>query len=152
MKFTKFLLLLLFSQGFSTEYAPWFPTLFEFQGRASYLYEKVDKVDSPKGNFYAPSNNSSLQCSLDVTPWPYWSAEAEVYLTHTSDIAFAYEAALFTLPYAWLDDLYDWAALVPGVTLSFPGERFLHQFSFAYHGNVNVEAHATLGKEWSYGE
>jgi hypothetical protein len=148
MKFIS--LLLLFSSGYASEYAPWFPPPWEFQGRVSYLYEQVEKVRSPQGSFRAPSNNSSIQLSLDVTCWPYWNVEGEVFLTRTSDIDFAYEAALFTLRYAWLDDISgDCISLITGATLSFPVDRFLHEFSFDYHGNANAEFHATVGKEWA---
>lgn len=143
-------LLLLSVTVFATEYAPWFTTPLEFQGRLSYLYEHANSVQSPLGNFAESTRDSSALLGLAVTPWPYWNVEAELFLTHTSDIAFAYEAALLTVRYAWLDDITgDCFSLVTGATLSFPGTRFLHEFSFFYHGHANTEFHATMGKEWA---
>lgn len=143
-------LVLLFSVAQATELAPWFPPLFEFQARGTYFFEKVTKVKTPSGAFRAPTNINSVQLALDVTPWPYLNLEAELYLTNTRDISFNYEAALVTLRYALLDDITgDLIALATGVTISFPERRFLRQFSFDYHGNVNAEFHATVGKEWA---
>jgi len=143
-------LLLLFATSYATELFPWLPPLFEFEGRLTPLFERVDRAQSPLGNFRAPINNASLQLGMDVTPWPNWNAEVELYLTHTHQTNFTYEAALCTLRYAWLDDLAgDDLSLVTGVTLSFPNHTFLHQLSFPYHGPINAEFHATVGKEWS---
>jgi len=144
------ILLLLASPLYATEYNPWFSPLWEFQGRFSYFYDKEKTVQSPKGNFRAPSNDYTLRGSLGITPWPYWNAEVELFFTHTSDIPFSYEAAYGTIRYQWLDDIRgDPFALVTGLTLSFPGNRYLHDFSFTYHGEVNGELHVTIGKEWA---
>jgi len=142
--------LFLFSGGFATEFAPWFSIPFEFQGRASYFYDSTRFVQSPLGNFKAPSDDYSFQFSLGVTPWPYWNAEVELYMTHTSDVSFAYEAAICTVRYAWLDDIAgDPISLVTGATFAFPGKRFLFDFSFDYHAEVNGELHVCIGKEWA---
>jgi hypothetical protein len=153
MKYIKTCLcLLLFQTAYATDYTPWFTPPFEFQGRAGYVYEHADTVQSPLGSFSSPTDNSSAHFSLAVTPWPYWNVETELFLTHTADISFAYEAALVTVRYAWLDDILgDCVTLATGATLSFPGSRFLHIYSFPYHGTVNTEFHATLGKEWACG-
>ncbi len=145
-------LLLLTTTLCATEYAPWFPPLFEVQAEAAYLYTHANRVQTPLGTFHEPTRNSSLHGSLGVTPLPYWNLEGEIYLTRTSNISFTYEAAWLTLRYAWLDDIAgDCLTLVTGATFSFPGSRFLHQFSLPYHGHFNTEIHTSLGKEWSCG-
>ena len=147
------LILIFFSSAYATEYEPWFTPPFEFQGRASYLYQRIDKVDSPLGNFQAPSTISTLHLSLGMTPWPSWNVETQLLLARSRTISFSYEAALITLRYAWLDAINgDFLSLVPGLTLAFPGGRYLHSFDFFYHGHVNSELHITLGKEWSYND
>lgn len=153
MKFINACALLLASASVhATEYAPWFTPPFEFQGRISYLYEHSNRVQSPSGSFTKSTRNSSAHLSLAATPWPHWNVEAEVFLTHTSDIGFAYEATWLTIRYAWLDDIAgDCFSMVTGLTLSFPEKRFLREFSFPYHGHTNAELHATLGKEWACG-
>ena len=144
------LLLLISSSLSATEYAPWFSPLWEFQGQASYSYEHEKTVQSPIGNFPHPSNDYTFRGSLGITPWPYWNVEVELLLTHTSHIPFSYEAALATVRYQWLDDIRgDPLAFATGVTLSFPGKRYLRDFSFAYHGEINGELHAAIGKEWA---
>jgi len=145
-----FLFLGFISPLYATEYDPWFSPLWEIQGHFSSLYGRPKTVQSPKANFSAPSNNYSFQSSLGLTPWPYWNGEVELYLTRTSDIPFSYEAAVATVRYQWLDDIRgDPIALVTGVTLSFPGNRYLHNFAYAYHGEINTELHVTVGKEWA---
>jgi len=134
----------------ATEYNPWFSPLWEFQGHFSSLYNRVKTIQSPKASLAAPSNNYSFHSSLGVTPWPYWNTEIELYLSRTSDIPFSYEAAIGTVRYQWLDDIRgDPFALVTGVTLSFPGNRYFHNFNYAYHAEVNAEFHVTAGKEWT---
>lgn len=151
MKRLGFLLLLAFPLH-ATEYAPWFSPLWEFQGQLSYSYDHEENVQSPKGNFRALSNDHTLRSSLGVTPWPYWNVEVEFLFTKTSDIPFSYEAVYGTIRYQWLDDIRgDPIAFSTGITLSFPGKHYLHDFSFAYHGEINGELHATIGKEWTKG-
>lgn len=143
-------LLFLFSVGYATDYAPWFTPPFEFQGFGSYLFSHRERVQTPKGSFKNLSNDNTVQFSLGVTPWPYWNVETELYLTKTTNIPFSYQASLVTVRYAWLDDITgDLFSLVTGVTLSFPGDRYLRDFGFSYHGNINAEFHATVGKEWA---
>jgi hypothetical protein len=146
------LLLLLITPLYATEYAPWFSPLWEFQGELSYLYKHVLKVESPKGDFNFRSDDQSIRGSLGLTPWPYWNIEVELFLTETSTIPFSYEAAYGSVRYQWLDDIRgDPIALVTGVTLFFPNKRYQRNFSFPYHGDINVELHATIGKEWACG-
>ncbi len=150
MKYIK-LIALLWVTGYATEYSPWFTPPFEFQSRLSYLYENQTQVQTPRGSFKNTCNESSVHFGLGVTPWPNWNVETELFLTHTNDIPFSYEASYLTVRYAWMDDICgDWISLVTGVTLSFPGDRYLRNFCFNYHGNINTELHATIGKEWAY--
>ena len=134
---------------YGTEYEPWFAPPFEFQGRIGAFYERAHAVQTPLGSFDEPTRNASAHFSLAVTPWPYWNVETEVFVTHTADTTWTYEAARLTLRYAWLDE--DPFSLVTGVTLSFPSTHFLHELSFPYHGHANGELHVTGGKEWPHG-
>ncbi len=147
------LLLLLFASSlYATDYRPWFSPLWEFQGRASYLFDCEERIQTPKGSFDASTSNHTFHTSLTLTPWPYWSGEVELYLSGSSRIPFSYEAAFGTVRYQWLNDIRgDCITLVTGLTLSFPGSHFLHDFSYAYHGEVNGELHVTVGKEWACG-
>lgn len=148
----KRLLLFLFltSSLYATDYSPWFSPLWEFQGRLSSSYGRVSKVQSPKGDFRAPSNNITVAPSLALTPWPYWSAEIELYLSTSHDIPCSYEAIWGTLRYQWLDESCgDPLTLVAGATLSLPGGRYVHSFNYLYHGEINAEWHLTAGKGWS---
>ncbi|MCC5832954.1 MAG: hypothetical protein JJU12_07940 [Chlamydiales bacterium] len=146
------LLLLLTSSLHATEYAPWFSPLWEFQGQLSYLYDHRERIDSPKGDFRDLSNIHTLSRSLGVTVWPYWNVEIELFLSKTTQISFSYQAAYGTVRYQWLDDIRgDPFALATGMTFSFPGKRYLRDFSFPYHGEVNAELHAAFGKEWACG-
>ncbi|NGX62148.1 MAG: hypothetical protein K940chlam9_01642 [Chlamydiae bacterium] len=144
------LLVLLTTPVFATEYGPWFPPLWELQGRFTALYDKTNFVQSPKGNFQAPSNDYSIWLELDVTPWPYWHVEGEVYLTHTSEVAFTYQLSRFSLCYQWLSDIEgDPITWNTGITAAFPGGRFLEDFSYTYHGYTNFEFRTSIGKEWA---
>ena len=145
MKCIKLLCFLaLFVQATATEYNPWFTPPFAFQGGVSTFYTHQERIESPLGDFRAPNNISSIHFDLGLTPWPYWNAEIELFLTDSHLIPFSYEAALFTLRYAWVDTLS--TTFISGVTLSFPGKRYLYDYSFLYHGLINTEFFMTVGK------
>lgn len=143
------LFLLIGSTAFATQHSPWLPPLWEFQSRTAYHFEHASRVESPEGNFSFSINDSSLHQSLELTIWPYWNVEAELYLTHTYNVPFSYEASFLTLRYLLFDELSgDYFNLDAGLTCSFAGSRFLHNFNYPYHGNFNAELFASIGKEW----
>jgi len=143
-------LLLLFSQAYAVDYSPWFAPPWQFQGTVGTRYEHSKKIQSPKGNFNALSNEYFLDMGLAVTPWPYWNVEAEFAMFHSQEIDFAYQVANITVRYAWLDDIAgDPISLVTGVTVALPGNHFLKELTMPYHGNVNTEIHASIGKEFT---
>lgn len=148
-----FLLLLLTPSLFANQFMnPWFSPLWEFESEMGYRYTEGKRVESPTGDFNVASVNHSVHMDLGLTFWPYWNGFVELRLTRTTQIPFAYEAALATLRYQWLDDIQgDLFALATGVTFSFPSSRYLHSFYFPYHGEVNGQLFATLGKEWARG-
>lgn len=150
MKSFLFFLIFISSPLLATNYIPWFSPLWEFQGNISFFFNPEKTIQSPKGNFNDPSKDYTLHLSLGLTPWPYWNTEVELFLTRTSDIPFSYEAVFATVRYEWLDDIRgDPLCLTTGLTLSFPGNRFLRDFSVPYHGEINGELHITVGKEWA---
>ena len=129
---------------------PWFAPLWEFQGRVGFYYDHEKRVQSPKGSFNELSNDYTAQFALAVTPWPYWNVRTDLFLTRATDIDFSYQVSFWGVRYLWLDDVEgDLFSLTTGVALFFPGNRYLRDFSFAYHGNANVEFHAAIGKEWA---
>jgi hypothetical protein len=150
MGFLRALLLLLWGgSAFATQYSPWFPPLWEFQSRTSYLFEHASRIESPEGSFPFSINDSSLHQSLELTVWPYWSVEGELYLTHSYNVSFGYEASFITLRYLLFDELSgDCFNLNAGLSCSYVGRRFLHNFNYPYHGNFNAELFASIGKEW----
>ncbi len=133
---------------FATAISPWFGNVFEFETDCSYLYRHSDRIQSPLGSFADTRNTSELDFALAISPWPQWSFEAEVYVGSSPTISFSYEACLFTGRYLWFDELSgDPLNMAVGVTLSIPQKRFLKDFSYWYHGDVNAEAHLAFGKE-----
>lgn len=146
-------LLLVSVSSFATEYSPWLTPPFEFRGDVGYFYTKDLTVQTPLGRISDLKSVSSCYLNLGVTPWPNWHVETKLLLSGASDLPLSYEASLFTLRYAWLDDIQgDWISMTAGVTCSFPGNRYLHDLRFIYHGNINSEFHVTLGKEWALSE
>lgn len=144
-----FICLLLTGKVFATQYSPWFPPLFEFQSRTAYLFEHASRVQSPKGSFHFPVNDSSLHLSLELAPWPYLCVEGELYLTHANSIDFAYEASFASARYLLFDEEDgDFLNIAAGLSFFFPGTRFLHNFNYPYHGHFNAELFASIGKEW----
>lgn len=148
-----FLFFLLTPSLFANQYLnPWFSPLWEFESEVGYCYTQGKQVQSPLGDFDAPSRNHSIHMGLGLTPWPYWNGFVELHLTRTSQIPFSYEAALATVRYQWFDDIQgDLFTLVTGITLSLPSSRYLRSFYYPYHGEINGELFATLGKEWMRG-
>ncbi len=142
------ILLLLTSSLIATESKPWFSPPWELQGQLSYAFEHVHTIDTPNGNFTNTSYNSTVRGSLGVTPWPYWNVEVELLMSRARDIPFSYETFKGTIRYQWFDDITgNPVALATGITLSFPENRYQYNLSFVYPGDVNIELHATIGKE-----
>ncbi|NGX46561.1 MAG: hypothetical protein K940chlam2_01753 [Chlamydiae bacterium] len=139
-------LLLLCSTAFATNQLPWFGNVWEFEWRPGYTFYQGKSSTVPNEGSRV---NQTLSNSLALTVWPQWNIETELLLTHTLDIDFAYEAFLITGRYQWLDDVVgDPIALTTGATASFPGNRFTHLFHFFYPGDINIELHTALGKQW----
>lgn len=143
-----FLSFFLFSSGLATNEAPWFGNVWEMEWTTGYKYYHADTVSTPTGSFDNTADNHSLTNSLALAPWPNWNVETELYLTHTNQVIFGYEAALITGRYQWLDDITgDPISLTTGLTFSFPGNRFTHDLHFYYIGDYNTELHFAIGKE-----
>ncbi|MEZ5314788.1 MAG: hypothetical protein R3E91_01035 [Chlamydiales bacterium] len=131
-------------------YAPWLPPLWEMQKEISYSYSQQKFVQSPKEIFLDPSQCYTLAGHFELTPWPYWNIKMDLLLTQIDPIPFSYQAVYTTIRYQWFDDIRgDPITLTTGITLSFPGKRYLHNYNFPYHGEINSELHATIGKEWT---
>lgn len=132
----------------ATCFSPWFGNVFEFEARTTYGYDRIQKIQTPEGSFTNIRNNHHLDFSLALSPWPDWDIETELYFSHSPDIEFAYEAFLFTARYLLLDDVTgDPFSLAIGATCSVPGDRFMRDLGYVYHGHVNGEYHVSIGKE-----
>lgn len=147
-----FLNLLSIPKTLGWEVSPWLPPVFEFQSRSTYIYRRNREVTTPQENFHSFNDVHSLRSSLGLSFWPSWNAEAEIRLSHAKEIDFAFESGRLSLRHALLDDIIgDPVSLTIGISTYFAASRFLKNFAFPYHGNLNIELHAAIGKERSCG-
>ena len=147
----KLIALLFTSTLFGAELEPWFPPLWEFQGRADYLYEPQNLIDSPAGNFDLPNSVNNASFSLNLTLWPSWNGEVELLMgsNPASDVSFSYKATRATGRYQWFDDTAgDAFALTSGVTFFTVRSSFLTATGTWFHGNFNAELNSAIGKDF----
>lgn len=141
--------LLLFAKGWSIDYDPWLPPLFEIDTQFFYCFREINQLKTQSGKISYPNKHHTLGTTIGVTPWPYWNIEAEVFFTHSNQIPFSYEASRYAVRYNWFDDLDgNLFALTTGAILTFPNKRFLEDRTFLYHGQSEFEFYLSFGKEW----
>lgn len=149
----------------ATELSPYFSPVWEPYVRMDYLYQYMDRIESPLGSFNLgnPINNAGFAAGLTV--WPQWSAELELLLSSNpaTDVSFSYQATRLTGRYQFFDEACgDLFSIAGGVTLFTVRSSFLTATSCWFHGNFNSEFHLTIGKEclgrdewwlrfWAYG-
>lgn len=138
----------------ATEYAPWFGTSFQLEGRASAEYQTFNAFDSNGHSHHYKTRdffgNLSLSLAIDpVVLWPV-SVEIETLLARTHHRSWGLDSFKLTGRYQWMDDILgDPVSLTGGLSLILPVKVALHDISSFHHGIVECEAHVAVGKEFS---
>lgn len=132
----------------ATETMPWFGNVMEFEFRSSYTFRHYDSVDSRASTGNYSSDDHLLNLSLALSPVTQWTGEVELLVTRTSEQGFSVSHLKATGRYLWTDDIIgDPVSLTTGASLTVPVKTSQQDISLGYHGDVEAEIHAALGKE-----
>jgi hypothetical protein len=135
----------------ATQYQPWFgiDKLLEF--RPSYTYRHYDRVNEGEFSVRHTSNDSFVDLSMSISPFPEWSVETELFLTGDNQRSFSIDNIKETVRYLLLDDVtaVDPVSLSVGLSLSHVNHQALRDISSFHHGRTEGELHVAVGKEIS---
>ncbi|HRD55367.1 MAG TPA: hypothetical protein PLC42_03115 [Parachlamydiaceae bacterium] len=149
----KLLLLLLFPFFISaTELKPWYGDYLVGESRSKVLFQQFRKVATSKGKTSYKANDFFLSQSFAFS-YDRYAAEVELVAAATRAQNFNLDHLKLTGRYQILDDIVeDPVSMVVGFSLIEAGRPALHDLSSFHHGLLELELHAAIGKEISYGE
>jgi hypothetical protein len=141
---------------FSLEKAPWFGNDNEFESRAAYSFDWHNKFDVANGSETHRARNHHLDLSLAFATMSLYHAELELKAANTGvmngDRDLDLEAFSLGARYLWLNDLVgDNLSLTTGASLSFVPFSVTKNPNLMRHGEIELAAHAAVGKERSEG-
>lgn len=123
----------------ATDLSPWTGYDLELHPR---VVNQLQKHPSHWDNLFGVG----IEGSYDV-----WQADIEVNMASTQKLLFGFDDLRLMGRYRWFDDVIgDPVTLTTGVTLIKPTHHSLRDPDLFHHGTFEGEAHAAVGKEWSY--
>jgi len=132
------------------ETKPWLGTVYEWQWKGQFTYDRYRKVNNASVQLSHPSNDKFYVMDLSFTPSATLDFEAEVEFADTPRQSFGLQSYALQGRYLWLDDISgDAYSLVTGLSLREASRRSLHDVSCPYHSDWNFELTTAAGKEWS---
>lgn len=133
------------------ELSPWYPTEFEFQARADYVFQTYQSVAKKHGSFHHAANDNFLNLSLGV-PYYDWYVDADLLLADTRHRNFGFDSLHIEGRYQLLDDvaLADPISLIVSTVFSSASKTALHDISSFHHGQVEAAFFVSAGKEFDY--
>ena len=142
------LLLLLFLPIFcmATDLKPWFGNQYEFEFRATALYQNFDSI-SAKGYHRKHNENDGFLTLGIAYPFKRYCGEFEVTIADTSVQNYRWDNFRFTGRYQyWSQDAGDGLTVTGGMILDEAMSRALHDYSSFHHGHINGEAFLSIGR------
>ncbi len=140
------------SWAYCTERMPWFGNDKEFGFRALYASQAYNKLREGGEVTEYSSDDSIISLSLALSPSPELGWEIECSFADTGQRSKGVGSLRATGRYLWLNDVVgDPISLSSGVSLSIPTRSSLRDLSTPYHGDVELEVHVAIGKEYSSG-
>lgn len=132
------------------ETQPWLGTVYEWQWKGQFTYDRYRKVNNASVQLSHPSNDKFYVMDLSFTPSPSFDFEAEVEFADTPRQSFGLQSYALQGRYLWLDDISgDPYSLITGFSVREVSRRSLHDVSCPYHSDWNFELTTAVGKEWS---
>lgn len=134
----------------STEYAPWTERDVEFQTLTTVLYQQYNSVQTSHRRHKYNSNDLFLHLSLAVS-YDRYAVELETEFAHTRhQRQLNWDTLALTGRYQILNDILgDPVSLFVGAQIRQVLRLALNDVSCFYHGGLQGEFHAALGKETS---
>ena len=136
----------------AADLTPWFgrDKMIEIHPWVAYQY--VPTLDTNLGTIHRATNNAFVGTNASICTDNQYALEAGLSLFRTRVTSFTFEQGNITLRYKLLNDIVgDLCSLVVGATVQVPSQRAVRDYNTIYHGKVEVELHAAIGKEYSCG-
>lgn len=153
MKKRFFLLVLFFFSSLKAlEMQPWFGEVYEFHYLSAYSYSWFHSVQNAKPPYNHFFQSNLLYFGLDFSPTSVWSIDFDLQFADTTKMPFNFRTAAIQGRYLWLDDIIgDPISLSTGASARVTGTSSLKDVSCPSHGNLDLEIHCALGKEFTAG-
>ncbi len=140
------------SYGFCAEMMPWFGDRQELEFRCSYRYQNYSRVNSDAETDKYSSDDSILQASLSTACIAYCSLEVELEGARTTHHSIFPNSVGLMLRCLWWDDIVgDPFSVTTGLGVFYHSRNALRDLSMPFHGDVEVEGHVSIGKEYTQG-
>ncbi|MDP1834869.1 MAG: hypothetical protein Q8K75_02975 [Chlamydiales bacterium] len=136
----------------AVDLTPWFgrDKLIEVRPWASYQW--YPKIDTDQGKVNKQGRNVFFGTSASIASDNKYSLSGESLFSRTNQHSFTLENMRITVRRQWLNDIVgDPFTLVTGATVTVPTTRALRDYNTIYHGKVEFEGHAAVGREASCG-
>jgi len=134
------------------ELSPWYPTAFQLQPQANYLYQTYQRVATSDGSYSHNANDSFFNLNIGV-PYYNWYGEVDVVFANTRHRDLGLDSIYLSGRYQVMDDvdLSDPISLVVGVVLTSATKQALYDISSFHHGRFDFGLYASAGKEFDCG-
>lgn len=132
-------------------FSPWYPTEFELQARADYLFQSYRRVASSKGSFRRSANDQFLNLSLGV-PYYEWFVEGDIVFAGTEKQHGGLDSLNLFGRYQLLDDvaLEDPVSLIVTAFLTKATKNAVADMSSFHHGRFEGGLQLSVGKEFPW--
>lgn len=148
--------------SYAIERSPWFPTEYELQAKAGYLFEYFRQVASSDYSFHKQASNHFYNFNIggayydyhDYDAYKNWYAEADLIFLSNHKHRFGMDSISLGGRYQLMDDvgLEDPFSLVAGAFLSKATKPSLHNLGSFHHGQVELGMFLSAGKEFDCGK
>jgi hypothetical protein len=136
--------------GFAPD--PWFYNVWEFNFTPSYTYSRYRDVQNGHPQLKSVSNDHLLAFDLTLSPQPQWEFAGEVEFADTPRQSMGLRSLALQGRFLWQNDVAgDPVSLTTGLSVREVAGHSLKDVSCPYHFHTNIEANASIGREWSEG-
>jgi hypothetical protein len=132
----------------ATDLKPWYGYEYEFEMRATFLYQNFDQISSCNHLEKHTENDGFLTLSV-AYPFKRYCCEFEATVADTRVQNYRWDNFRITGRFQFLGEIYgNYLTAVAGLILDEPLSQALHDVSSFHHGHINGEAFLSFGKEY----
>ena len=135
----------------ATDLKPWFGNEYEFEFRASFLYQNFNSLSTASHHRFKHTENDGFLTLSIAYPFKHYCGEFEATVADTRVQNYRWDNFRLTMRHQLLsEDEGDIITLTTGLTLTEPFSLALHDLSSFHHGHFEAEATVSLGQEFGF--